>query len=332
MDKFERQELKNHAKRVMEKGHYSPGKLMLVHTAVGSGLALLLALVSFLLDQKIAGTSGLGGVGSRAVLQTIQSMLNVAQMVVLVFWSVGLISSFIQINRGQGAAPRDLLAGFRHFGPVLRGKLLHALILAGALVLGGYLGSFVYTLTPMSNGMMEAMEPYYVDGVVDYALLLEDPAFLSAALWSLPVILGCMLVFALPLFYRLRLMDYILMDRPEKGAFYAMRGSKYLMRGKRWDLFKLDLSFWWFYLLELLVILLGCGDIVLQFANVDLGVNQTVAFFVFYVLALVAQLGLYVWKKPLLMTTYAAFYDAAWPQKEEEETAQDYAQAPEELE
>ena len=331
MDKLERNELKDHARRVVKKSDYSPGKLMLVHTAVGSGLALLLALVSFLLDQKIAGTSGLGGVGSRAVLQSIQSMLNVAQMVVLIFWSVGLISSFIRIQRGQGAQPRDLLAGFRNFGPVLRGKLLHGLVLFGAMFLGGYLGSFVYTLTPMSRAMMAAMEPYYADGVVDYALLLEDPAFLSAAMWALPVMLVCMAAFTLPLFYRLRLMDYILMDRPEKGALYAMRGSKYLMRGKRWDLFKLDLSFWWFYLLELLVLALCYGDILLQLANVDLGVNQTVAFFIFYILALVAQLGLYVWKKPLLMTTYAAFYDAAWPQRQEE-NIQVYPQSLEELE
>ena len=331
MDKYERREIKEHAKKAVETASYKPGKLVLVHTAVGSGLALLIALVSFLLDQKIAGTSGLGGMDSRSLLKTAQSVLNLLQMVVMVFWSIGLVSTFMGINRGHDVQPKDLLAGFRNFGPVLRGKLLHGLILAGAMFLGGYVGSFLFTMTPMSTAMMEAMEPYYVDGVVDYAQLMEDPAFLSAALWSLPIMLGGMLALAVPLFYRLRLMDYVLMDRPQKGALYAMRGSKYLMRGKRWDLFKLDLSFWWFYLLELLVLALCYGDIILQFANVDLGVNQTVAFFIFYVLALVAQLGLYVWKKPLLMTAYAAFYDAAWPQRQEE-SSQEYAQSVEELE
>ena len=136
MDKYERREIKEHAKKAVKTASYKPGKLVLVHTAVGSGLALLIALVSFLLDQKIAGTSGLGGMDSRSLLKTAQSVLNLLQMVVMVFWSIGLVSTFMGINRGHDVQPKDLLAGFRNFGPVLRGKLLHGLILAGAIMVG----------------------------------------------------------------------------------------------------------------------------------------------------------------------------------------------------
>lgn len=318
MDTFERRQLKEDAANTLQGASYRPSRLVLIYSAASSGLALLIALVSFLLDQKIAGTTGLGGIGSRAVLETAQSLLEMLNLVLLPFWSMGLLWAFMNISRNVSVEPRTLLYGFRRFGPVLRTKLLQLLVLIGAMFLGGYLGMFVYTMTPLSNAMYAAAEPYLTEEVLDYAVLMEDPAFLQAAMWSLPFMLFGMAVFAVPLYYRLRLMDYVVLDRPEKGAMYAMRVSKSVMRGKRMDLFKLDLSYWWFYLLEALVLALCYGDVILAMLGVDLGMSQTVAFFVFYASALVAQLGLYVWKKPVLMATYARYYDAVRPRPQED--------------
>lgn len=319
MDKLERRTLKQDAAETLSGASYRPGRLVLIHTAVSSGLMLLTALVSLLLNQKIAGTGGLGSIGSRSLLETAQALLEMASLVLLPFWGMGLVWVFMNISRYQGAQPRDLTTGFRLFGPVLRMKLLQALVLAGAIFLGCYVGMFLYSVTPMSAALYEVAEQYVVDGMVDYAAAMEDPAFLEAAVWSLPFMLLGAGVVALPLYYRLRLMDYVLLDRPELGAMYAMRFSKVVMRGRRWELFKLDLSFWWFYVLEALVLILGYGDVILMMLDVDLGINQTVAFFVFYVLALAAQLGLYVWKKPQLMVTYARYYDVVRPKPLEEE-------------
>ena len=316
MDRFERRELKSEAQSALTGAAYCPGKLVLIHTAISSGLALLIALVSFLLDQKIAGTSGLGGVGSRAILESIQSFLQTANLILLPFWTIGLTWVFIRISRYQGAEPRDLPAGLRNIGPVLRTKLLQVFLLGGMAFGGCYLGMFVYSMLPVSHNLTTVMEPYLTEGAIDYAGLMEDPAFLSSALWSLPFMLCGMLVLVIPMYYRIRMMDYVLFDHPEKGALHAMRASRTWMRGNRWNLFKLDLSFWWFFLLEILVTLLSFGDMILLMLGVDLGVSQTVLFFVFYVLALAAQVGLYVWKKPLLLTTYARFYDTIQPQEE----------------
>ena len=323
MNQFERRELKQQAQQTIAGASCRPGRLVLIHTALSSGLTLLLALVSLLLDQKIAGTTGLGGMNSRAFLETIQSVLNMATLVVLPFWGMGLVFVFLRISRYEGAQPQDLLQGFRYFGPVLRGKLLQVLVIAGAAVLGGYLGMFVYSMTPLSSSLYTVMEQHMVDGVLDYAAAMEDPVFLEAAIWSLPIMMLGAAVFVLPLYYRLRLMDYILMDRPEKGAMYAMRFSKYVMRGHRWELFRVDLHFWWFYLLEALVLLVGYGDMILPMINVDLGVSQTVAFFLFYILALVGQLCLYVWKRPLLLAVYARYYDMVRPKPQMDEDAQE---------
>lgn len=321
MDKMERRALKKDAAESLAGASYSPGRLMLIHTAVSSGLALLIALLSFLLDQQIAGTGGLGGMGNRAVLETLQSLLEMANMVMLPFWGMGLVWVFVNIGRYQGAEPRDLLTGFRLFGPVLRTKLLQILVFMGAIFLGCYLGIFVYSCTPLSASLYEAAEPYMVDGMMDYAAM-DDPAFMAAAMWAVPFMLLGAAGIAVPLYYRLRLMDYVLLDHPEKGAMFAMRFSKGVMRGHRWELFKLDLSFWWFYALEALVVFLSYGDLILPMLGVDLGMSQTVAFFVFYVLALLAQLGLYVWKRPLVMATYARYYDAVRPRPREEVSAE----------
>lgn len=318
MDSIDRRTIKNEAAESLAGAAFSPGKLVLIHTAVSAGLALLTALVSFLLEQQIADTGGLSGIGSRSALETAQSLLQIANMILLPFWGVGLLWSFMHISRHESSEPRDLLMGFRLVGPVLRVKILHALILSGAIFLGCYLGMFLYTLTPLSANLYTVAEPYITDGVLDYAVI-EDPAFIAVALWAIPFIAGGAALAAVPLFYRLRLIEYILLDQPEKGAFHAMRTSKALMRGHRWELFRLDLSFWWFYLLELAVLALSYGDLILPVLGVDLGIHQTTAYFLFYVLALAAQLGLYVWKKPQLMATYARYYDVLRPKPQEEE-------------
>lgn len=318
MDPIDRRTLKNEAAEALAGASYSPGKLVLIHTAVSAGLALLTALVSYLLQQQIAGTGGLSGIGSRSLLETAQSLLEILNMVLLPFWGIGLVWAFMNISRYQGGEPRDLLTGFRLLGPVLRTKILHVLVLSGAAFVGCYLGMFFYSSTPLSADLYTVAEPYIVDGMLDYAII-DDPAFQAVALWALPFIFGGAALAVIPLAYRLRLMDYALLDQPEQGAFAAMRFTREVMRGHRWELFKLDLSFWWFYLLELLLVAICYGDVILAMAKVDLGMNQATAYFLFYALSLVAQVGLYAWKKPHLMATYARYYDTIRPKPQEEQ-------------
>ena len=53
--------------------------------------------------------------------------------------------------------------------------------------------------------------------------------------------------------YRYRQSYYVLMDDPKKGVFQCIGESKRLMRGKKIDLFMLDLSFFGWYVLDILV-------------------------------------------------------------------------------
>jgi uncharacterized membrane protein len=56
--------------------------------------------------------------------------------------------------------------------------------------------------------------------------------------------------------YRYRLAYYILLDDPNKGAMQCINESKLLMHGHKSDLFLLDLSFFGWYMLDFIVILL----------------------------------------------------------------------------
>ena len=88
---------------------------------------------------------------------------------------------------------------------------------------------------------------------------------LSPLLLSAPVALICCTIpvmFALyyNIVLRYALAPYLLADRPDDGAGLAIRRSMELMRGWKWELFKLDFSFiGWLILLEGLRLLASCA-------------------------------------------------------------------------
>ena len=51
------------------------------------------------------------------------------------------------------------------------------------------------------------------------------------------------------------------------------------------------------------------GDYLLPLAEVTLPISREGAMYLFYALALVAELGLYAWKKNQVFVTYALAYD-----------------------
>ena len=114
-------------------------------------------------------------------------------------------------------------------------------------------------------------------------------------------------------------MRYLVLDA-HMGAFQALKTSARITGGQKWSLAKLDLHFWWFYGLEALISILCYGDLLLPLLGVDLGMNGTLASFVFYALALACQIGLYAWQKPRIMASYALFYHDLLPKEPPEET------------
>ena len=87
-----------------------------------------------------------------------------------------------------------------------------------------------------------------------------------------------------------------------------MRASSELTRYRRLGLFKLDLSFWWFYLLNAGTLVLCYGDVLLNLMGVSLPWSEDVSYFLFLVLYAAAQLALYWWRKNEVDVTYAQVY------------------------
>lgn len=304
------QSLKETARQRLESAATDPRKLMLVYVGVSSVAMLLVTGLNFLLTEQIAGTGGLGGLGIRAVLETAMEVLQTAANLLLPFWTMGYLSCVLKIVRGQQFDASNLLDGFRNFWPVLRLNILYSVQFFVLAFLCLYPCILVYSMTPLSAPLMELLEPVAQAGT---EIVLDDATMEAATVAMIPLFILYAVAFlavAAPRFYNYRLAFYALMDDPGAGARMALHRSTVMMRGNRLDLLKLDVSFWWFYVLDGLTVALCYGDVILGMMGISLPVSADVSYFLFYVLYLAAQLGLYVWARNGVECTYAAGYDA----------------------
>ena len=99
-----------------------------------------------------------------------------------------------------------------------------------------------------------------------------------------------------------------LLDDPAAGGLKAMLTSNRLMKGNCLALLRLDLHFWWYALAQVALSAISYGDVLLPALGIRLPMSATVAYFVFYALALGLQLWLYTRVNNRIFTTYAHAY------------------------
>lgn len=307
----DRRGLKAAANSALAKASYDPKRLILIHNGASVALGLILALLDFALEQQIGGTGGLGGIGLRSVLETVQSVLWIAQIAALLFWQIGYVFIALQLSREAEVTPGSLLQGFRNFGPVLRLRILISLICGGLAFAASYIASMIFSATPMSAPLMEAMEV----GTEEALMAAIESCMMPMTL----IMLAVLAVLGLPLYYRLRMAEFALMENPRAGARAAIHKSRELMKGNRMKLFALDLSFWWFYLLEALLCLVAYGDMLLPLLGVSLPWSATVSYYIFLILCYIGQLLLYWWRGNEIQVTYAMAYQSLLPQEEKDD-------------
>ena len=310
MDIRNRRELKAAARESLANAPYDPRKLVLIHTLAAVLFALAVTVLDYILGDRIAGTGGLGGLGQRTVLSTLQSALRLANLVLLPFWEVGYIYAAMGIARGRETRPDSLLEGLRRWGIVLRSNLLQIMLYLAMGMACNYFAMAIFLATPLSNSLVTLVSPY----LNDPSPLLTDPVLtvqvMQAAIPMFVIFLILYAILALPMVYHFRLINYALLDNPKAGAFAALRRSKYLMHGDRFNLFKLDLSFWWFYGAQALLSIICYGEWLLEMLGVPLPFSGNTAFFLFYILSLALQVVLYTFTRNRVAVTYAHAYDA----------------------
>ena len=180
-----------------------------------------------------------------------------------------------------------------------------------------YISSWIFTMLPMSAGFYEVVTPYLESmSMLDSGLTLSD-ADLSAAVSAMVpmmwIYLLTLCVFAVPVIYQYRMVGYCLVDSQRPGAFAALRESRNMMRGNRLKLLRLDLGFWWYYLLQVLITVICYGDMLLPLVGVELPWSDTISYFLFYLVSLGMQLAVTVFFMNRVQVTYATVYESIRP-------------------
>ena len=298
-----------------------PRKAILVYTGIVSLVALLTTLADLYLSREISGTGGLANMGIRSVLSTIQTVLPMAQTVLVLCLELGYLSAVMRFARKQYADHTDLRIGFQRFGPLLRMTLLEGAIYVGILFLSTYLGTQIFMMTPWAEPMLEALTPLLESSMLSSGYpVLDDATMQVIEAASIPLAVIILLVFsllAIPVSYRYRMANYRLLDKPREGALAAMRNSRRMMRGNALKLLKLDLSFWWYYLLMAAASVVCYGDQILPLLGVTLPIPALASSFLFYGLYLVMQFAIYYFFRNQVEVTYVMAYEAIRPVEKE---------------
>ena len=114
-----------------------------------------------------------------------------------------------------------------------------------------------------------------------------------------------------------RLVDYLLIEKPQLGALGALQESRRRMRGSKRMLLRVDLSFWWYYLLQAATKALLYPGLILAALGVTLSVSPTVFLVAALVIYLAADFAVRYFFSNRVAVTYALFYDSLCPKEAE---------------
>ena len=287
--------------------------LTMLYAGVSAAVSLVIVVLQLLLAKGIGNTGGLSGMGMRSVLETAQLVLQWANTLLLPFWSLGFLYVALLWAREAQADKRDLLAGFHRVGPYLGLLLNRAILTILVLVVSINISSVIYMMTPAADRILELAENFGdTDQMYDYLYSLDMDQIMVLLRSMIPMmVIGCVLasVLLIPLLYRFRMAEYVILDQKGVRGIGAMILSAALLRRRRWQLFKLDLRFWWYYGLKLLCTVLLYGDMILEALGVVLPVGSGMAYVLTYVLYLGGLFAVEISFRPRVETAYACAYE-----------------------
>ena len=291
-------------------------QVALLYAGIVTAISALVTIVNFCLELNIAQMGGLSNIGTRSILATIQSVLPMTQSIVLLCLELGFLSAVLRVVRGQYVSPNSLRLGFARFWPLMRLTVLQSMIYMGIGFISIYISVQLFLLTPLSDNAMIIATSMIESGAAPEmtdAVIFE---LLPAMLPMLPILALIYLALMLPIYFKLRMASYVLIDKPRCGALAAMGESRMMMRGNALKVMKLDISFWWYYLLSILATALAYGDVICALAGIELPWSDTVSYFLFYGLYLVLQFGLFYFFLSRVTAAYALTYDVIRPKPE----------------
>lgn len=312
MNVIQPSQIKRRAAGILEQTRPDYRRTVVFHSGISLAALVIVMLLDLLLSNAVAQTGGLSGIGTRSVLETVQSVLSTAVNILLPFWEIGILYTTIRVVRRQPQEYSMLTRGFHRVGPVVRYYLVLVAALFGVAMVCSNITMMLAMFVPIPDSLETAFSQIDITAIQDPEQLMEMLPVDQLLSYMLPALIVFALVYCgilIHLSYRFRVSQYLLVDEEKVGAVAALALSNRLTKGNRWNLFKLDLSFWWYYVLQLLIAAVAYGPELLSLAGVTLPISSSVAGFLFYLLYAVLTLALSWWAGAYVQASYACAYE-----------------------
>lgn len=230
-------------------------------------------------------TTGFVPTSSVSIYTFIMLLLMLAIQFLSIGLSLGMLRSFIDLCRGKN----DVTVGsvFQHMSLCLKG--------------------FGLSLWVGLKTVLWAL-PVYVPVVIMALLLLDNPSLQTnestQLIFAFLPFVAMILVFALvvPAAMRYMLSTYVLADKPDTGVFDCVRKSKAMMKGHKWQAFKLAVP----VILVMYVVFL-VASLALSAASAFVATSEALLT-VMGILMLIVMLGIMVYFSIRLSLCYCIFY------------------------
>lgn len=295
-------------------------KIILIYAGIILGLSTISTVIDLLLYLRINQSTGLGNLGIRANLTSLQYMLPLAQTLVTMCLGLGYMAAMLRVARGQYVSPNTLRLGFARFWVLLRMNLLRGLILVGTGIAATYAAAMLFALSPLSRPLAELLVPL-VDNtsVLNPGLVLDDALYAQAMKAMVPALwmcLGATILAVTPVAFRYRMADYILIDKPATSALAALKESRLIMRHNRLRLFLVDLKQWPYYLALTAASAVGYADTIAALLGHPIPLPGEATALLVTLAYLVAMFLVYYLMRNQVETVYCLVYEDLRPREE----------------
>lgn len=307
MDILNPRDLQAQARRALARGR-EPKKLIYAFAGINLAMSLVVLVIDLWMEHEISGTGGLGNMGTRAVLATVQQASPLIVSFVAICLDLGYLHGLMRICRGQYADHTDLQMGFRKFWPLMRMGLLQGMICFAVIVLAFQLSYAIFMFTPWSDPLLELIYPMAAAGVTT-----PDEAALTAAvplLVPMFIMFGIVLLIAMiPVLFRMRMANFCLLDEPRRSALAALRASSKMMRGRFFAMLKIDLRLWPYHLAMTLLTVLIYSDVLLMLLGIPLPLDGATFATVIYGISALVKFGIQILLRSSAECTYLMAYE-----------------------
>ena len=323
MTAFDCSHLRNRARTLYHGSSPAYGKLALIYALVTLGINLVVLFLSQYLMNAVDKLDGLSHAGSRSTLTSIATFLPLIASLVLIVLDAGFSGAVLDTVRGQPVSGRHLLSAFPQSHKIILTGVKMVLWLIPITYLTAMLVASFLTPTLMAQSpelMLEFSQTTSYNRQMELMSAMLTPRFVNLMMVGMMVPMAGGILF---LYFRRRLAFFCLHDHPDVPAGFLARGSIGLLKGFSFQFFRLDLGYWWYYLLSGIATVLPLADIT-WFSG--LPISGEAMGMILSILSAVLTAALYYYCKPRLWLTYALAYEEIRTRKQEEAGRQEETQ------